>query len=103
MAKFRNGVSKLTAVALQIGYPTASTIPHSIGRAFKNAIAIALETDIDFKEAAKFKEMAKNPGAFAAAAPAAAAPAKGAAPAKKEAPKKVEEPEEEEPAVSLFD
>jgi len=105
IAKFRSGVSKLTAVALQIGYPTASTVPHSIGRAFKNAIALALSTDITFKQAEKFKEMAKNPGAFAAAAPAAAkaAPAAGGAAKKKEEPKK-EEPEEEENAFGgLFD
>jgi len=103
VSKFRSGVSKLTAVALQIGYPTASTVPHSIGRAFKNAVALALSTDITFKQAEKFKEMAKNPGAFAAAAPAAAAGAPAAAAKKKEEPKK-EEPEEEENAFGgLFD
>ena len=62
------GVTNIAAVSLQIGYPTAPSVPHSIINGFKvsiflsaaeiillfyyqNVLAIALATDITFKEA----------------------------------------------------
>lgn len=87
MKKFQSGVSKLTAVCLQIGYPTASTLPHSIARAFKKVLALSVVSDFSFKEADKIKEYLADPSKFAAAAPAAAAAAAPAAAAKKEVEK----------------
>jgi large subunit ribosomal protein LP0 len=84
LGKFFNGVSKLAAISLAINYPTAASISHIINNGFKNLIAIALETEITFAEAQKFKDFIANPSAFAApAAASAAAPAAAAAPAKK--------------------
>lgn len=86
LAKFFGGVRRLAAISLAIGYPTAASVSHSINFGYKKILALALETEIEFEQATKFKEFLKNPGAFAAAAPAAAAgaaPAKAAAPAKK--------------------
>lgn len=79
MTKFQSGVSKLTAVCLQIGYPTLATVPHSIARAFKKVLALAVVSEFSFKEAEKVKEFLADPSKFAAAAPAAdaAAPAAG--------------------------
>lgn len=94
-AKFQAGVANLAAVSLQIGYPTIASAPHSLANGFKNLLAIAATTDVDFKQATTIKEYLKDPSKFAAAAaPAAAAPAAGAPAAKKE--EKVEEEEEED-------
>lgn len=100
LGKFFAGVRSLASVALAISYPTAASVSHSINYAYKQVLALALQTDISFAEADKFKEYLKNPGAHAA--PAAAAPAAGAA--KKEAPKKKTTSEESAGGgFSLFD
>jgi hypothetical protein len=38
-------------VSLAINYPTLVSVPHSVINAFKNLLAVAVATDIDFKEA----------------------------------------------------
>ncbi|CAL1290655.1 unnamed protein product [Larinioides sclopetarius] len=104
-AKFMEGVMNVAAVSLEIGYPTLASVPHSVVNGLKNLIAIAVETDITFKEAEMAKEYLKDPSKFAAAA-AAAAPAAGGGEAKKEEAKKEEEPEESEDddmGFGLFD
>jgi len=99
--KFFAGVRKVAALSLAIGYPTAASLPHVIGGAFRKLLYISSASGYEFKEAKAFL-------AAAAAAPAAGGEEKGtpakkgddkAAPAKKggkkeEAPK--EEPKEEE-------
>lgn len=45
------GVMNIASVSLEIGYPTLASVPHSIVNGLKNLIAIAVETDISFKEA----------------------------------------------------
>jgi large subunit ribosomal protein LP0 len=79
---FQFGCSRLAAVSLALGYPTQASMPHSIGNAFKNLVAITLGLDTyTFPEADTFKEALKNPSAFASAAPAAGGkPAAAAAP-----------------------
>lgn len=94
--KFQMGVANLAAVCLQIGYPTIASVPHSIANGFRNLLAIAATTDVEFKEARTIKEYIKDPSKFAAlVAPvvAAVAPVVAAAPAKEE---KKEESEEED-------
>lgn len=90
-------IANITALSLGTGYPTLPALPHVISNAYKNVLAIALETDYVFPRAEKIKEMLENPEAFmaavAAAAPADSGPA-AAAETKEEA--KVEEEEEEE-------
>jgi large subunit ribosomal protein LP0 len=104
-AKFINGVRNIAAISLQIGYPTIASAPHSIAKGFKNLLAIAAVTDIEFKEAKTLKEYLKDPSKFAAAAAPAAAPAKEEKkPAKEEKKEeKKEEEEEEDMGFSLFD
>jgi large subunit ribosomal protein LP0 len=97
VSRFLAAVQQVAAVSLAIGYPTAASAPHSIANAFKNLLAVAVATEIDFKEADKAKAYLANPSAFAvAAAPAAAAPA---AAAKAKAPEP--EPEEEEAGMDF--
>jgi len=91
------GVSNIAAIGLQIGYPTAATVPHSIMNGFKNLVSIAIGTEYTFKEAEQMKDMILHPEKFAAAAAAAAPAAAAAAPVEeKKEDKKEEEPEEEE-------
>lgn len=57
--KFLAGVANLASVCLAIGYPTVASAPHSIVNGFKNLLAIAAVTDVEFKEAATVKEFIK--------------------------------------------
>lgn len=101
--KFLQGVRNISAVCLNIGYPTVASVPHSLVNGLKNLIAIAVETEISFKEAEMSKEYLKDPSKFASAA----APSSGssAAPAAKAAAKVEEEEEEEDDDMGfgLFD
>lgn len=100
-AKFLEGVKNIAAISLQIGYPTVASAPHSIANGFKNLLAVAVATNIEFEQAKKIKEYLKDPSKFAgAAAPAAETKAAPAA-AKKEEAKKEEPKEEEEDDMSL--
>uniref|UniRef100_G3MMD6 60S acidic ribosomal protein P0 n=1 Tax=Amblyomma maculatum TaxID=34609 RepID=G3MMD6_AMBMU len=106
-AAFVEGVRNVASVSLAIGYPTVASVPHSIVNGLKNLIAIAVETDITFKEAEMAKEYLKDPSKFAAAAtPAAGGGAAAAKPeeAKKEEAKKEEsEEEDDDMGFGLFD
>jgi large subunit ribosomal protein LP0 len=103
-SKFLEGVRNVAAVSLAIGYPTLASVPHSIVNGLKNLIAIAVETDIDMKEAQTAKEYLKDPSKFAAVAVAAAPAAKEASPKKEEKKKEESEDEEEDDmGFGLFD
>lgn len=99
--KFLQGVRNISAICLNIGYPTIASVPHSIANGVKNLISISLATDYDLKEAQKAKEYLADPSKFAvAAAPVASSGGK------KEESKPVEEEEEEEDddmGFGLFD
>ncbi|KAK4743158.1 hypothetical protein SAY87_001159 [Trapa incisa] len=106
MEKFATGVSMVTSLALAISYPTLAAAPHMFINAYKNVLAIAVETEYSYPHADKVKEYLKDPSKFAVAT--AAAPtdsgAAPAAPAKEE--EKKEEPAEEsddDMGFSLFD
>jgi len=88
---------------LSIGYPTVASAPHSVINGFKNLLAIAAATEIEFKEAKSVKEYLKDPSKFiAAAAPVAAAAAPAAA--KKEEKKAESEHEsDDDMGFGLFD
>lgn len=103
--KFMEGVSRLAAVCLSIGYPTVASVPHSIVNGFKNLLAVAAVTDVTFKEAETVKEFLKDPSKFAAAAAASAPAAAAEAPKadKKEEKKEESEEEDEDMGFGLFD
>merc|ERR1712002_1190337 len=85
--RFMEGVVNLACVSLAMGYPTIVSVPHIMVNGFKNLLAIAAATDIEFKEAQTIKEFLADPSKFAALAAAAA-------------PAEVEEVKEEEKAES---
>jgi len=112
LKKFFSSLSTITALSLRIGVPNIATLPHSFANALRNLVAIAVTTDVTFKQAEPFKEFLADPAAWTAkhggpvAAAPAAAPAAGkaaaAAPAKKEEPKE-EEDDDMFGAGGLFD
>ncbi|KAK7320613.1 hypothetical protein VNO77_30250 [Canavalia gladiata] len=106
--KFAVGVSMVTSLSLAVSYPTLAAAPHMFVNAYKNVLAVAVETEYSFPEADKVKEYLKDPSKFAVAAVAVSAADSGAGPAAaaaKEEEKK-EEPAEEsddDMGFSLFD
>lgn len=105
--KFAMGVSMVTSLSLAISYPTLAAAPHMFTNAYKNVLAIAVETDYSFPLADKVKEYLEDPSKFTAvaAAPVAAA-GSGAAPAAAKEEEKKDEPAEEsddDMGFSLFD
>jgi large subunit ribosomal protein LP0 len=104
-ARFVAGVRNIAAISLTIGYPNVASAPHSIVNGFKNLLAIAAVTEIEFAEAKKLKEYLKDPSKFAvAAAPAPAAAAKEEKKVEKKEEKKAESEEEEgDMGFGLFD
>lgn len=85
------GIKNVAAVSLETGLPTMASVPYSILLGFANLVAVAVETDYTFKEAASIKEFIANPDAFAVAAPTEAASTEAApAPAAKESSSEVE-------------
>jgi len=112
LKKFFVGVNNLTALSLQVGYPTVLSVPHTVINGFRSLVAISLETTYDFPAAEKIKKILSDPAAFAAAAAAAAAAsassstaASSAAPAevkKDDKKKKDDEEEVDEDMGGLF-
>ncbi|KAL1806198.1 hypothetical protein DCAR_0831964 [Daucus carota subsp. sativus] len=106
VAKFAVGVSMVTSLSLALSYPTLAAAPHMFINAYKNVLAIALETEYSFPQADKVKEYLADPSKFVAAAAPAATADSGAAPAAAAAEEKKEEPAEEsddDMGFSLFD
>merc|ERR1712157_207528 len=68
-AKFCEGVANVAAVSLNIGYPTIASVPHSIANGFRNIMAVAAATDIEFEQVATLRAYLADPSAFACAAP----------------------------------
>lgn len=106
--RFARGINRIACLGLRIGYPTLATVPHSLAKAFRNLVAIGVQTDYAFGPVAEIKERIKNPGAFAAVAapaasnaPAAAAAAPAAAAAAPE-PAAKEDSEPEDMELDLF-
>eukprot|EP00455_Lapot_gusevi_P021484 TRINITY_DN2253_c0_g1_i1.p2 TRINITY_DN2253_c0_g1~~TRINITY_DN2253_c0_g1_i1.p2 ORF type:complete len:314 (+),score=151.20 TRINITY_DN2253_c0_g1_i1:113-1054(+) len=100
-SKFFNGVSKVAAISLKIGYPTLASLPHSFARGFLNLVALAVSTEYNFERANQFKEFLANPDAFVVAAPAAAS--SGSAKAAEPEPVKEKSASEVDMGFSLFD
>jgi len=99
--RFLSGVKAIASISLALQYPTIVSITHSLVNAYKNLLAIGLETEYSFEGVEKIKEYLANPEAFAvAAAPAAAAPVEES---KVEEKKEEAEESDEDMGLGLFD
>jgi len=106
--RFMTGIKTIACISLALQYPTIVSISHSLVNAYKNLLAVAVETEYSFPAADKIKEYLANPEAFAAAAAPAAGGGGGggSGAAKEEAPAKEEEPAEDsddDMGLGLFD
>jgi large subunit ribosomal protein LP0 len=100
--RFLSGIKTIAAISLALNYPTVVSVVHSLVNAYKNLLAVSVETDYTFEGAEKVKEYLANPEAFAAAAPAATdAPAAETKAAEKEPEN--EDESEEDMGLGLFD
>ncbi|XP_077990827.1 large ribosomal subunit protein uL10-like [Glandiceps talaboti] len=98
--RFCEGIANIASVCLEIGYPTVASAPHSLVNGFKNLLAIAAETDIEFKEAEQMKAYLADPSAFVVAA----APVEESKGDEKEEKKEESEEEsDEDMGFGLFD
>ncbi|CAI8050034.1 60S acidic ribosomal protein P0 [Geodia barretti] len=64
LERFMEGIGRVAALSLQIGYPTVASVPHSIVNGFKRLLAVAVATDITFPEAEQAKAFVADPSAF---------------------------------------
>jgi len=85
LARFMSSVSTITCVSLALNYPTLPSVSHTVVNAYKNLLAIAIATEIEFEHANAIRERLANPEAYASAAPAAAASSDDKAGSKPEA------------------
>eukprot|EP00803_Ostreobium_quekettii_P011626 evm.model.scf_2551.3 EVM.evm.TU.scf_2551.3 scf_2551:6255-10419(-) len=101
LSKAEVAIRNIASLCLGANYPTIVSLPHSIINAYKNVLAIAVETDYTFPLAEKVKAYLADPSAFAAAAAPAAEEAKEDT---KEAAKEEEEEEEsdDDMGIGLF-
>lgn len=100
LARFSQGARNVAAVSLAINYPTAASVPHSIVAAFKDLVAISVETDYSFEEAKQFKEYLADPSKFASTVATTAVAEKQVVETPKE---ESEEESDDEPMMNLFD
>jgi len=94
-----DGINNVTAISLGAGIPTDASFPHLVLDAFKDLLALSVETDFEFEEfnGKKLRADAKSGKAAPAAAAAPAKAAEAAKPAAKAAPP----PEDEDDDVGL--
>jgi hypothetical protein len=96
LKSFSSAIATITSISLAANYPTLPSVIHSVVNAYKNAIAVAIETDYSWEAIDELKDRIANPDAYASAAPAAGAGAADDAPAAAKEEEKKEESEAEE-------
>jgi len=75
--RFRKGVARVASLALQIGYPTLASLPHSVSNGYRTLVSVALATKYSFKQVEEIKKLLDDPEALKKAQAAAAAAAGG--------------------------
>jgi large subunit ribosomal protein LP0 len=61
LSRFRKGIANVTCLSLGISFPTAVAVPHVLANGFRNVLAIAMATNLTFKQAERFKDLARSP------------------------------------------
>jgi large subunit ribosomal protein LP0 len=91
-----SAIATITTISLAANYPTLPSVMHSLINSYKNAIAVAIETDYSWEAIDELKDRIANPDAYASAAPAAAAAAADSSAPAAAAEDKKEDSEKEE-------
>lgn len=53
-------LTRIAAASLELDYPTAVSVPHSIIKGFKNVLAVSVATDYDFPLAEKVRHQPES-------------------------------------------
>ena len=59
VGKFANGLAMVTSLSLALAYPTLAAAPHMFTNAYKNVLAVAVETEYSYPQAEQVKEYLK--------------------------------------------
>jgi len=103
---FTSAITAIASISLAIGFPTLPSVMHSLVNSYKNALAVAIETDYSWEGIEELKDRIANPDAYASSAPAAGGASGGDAPAaaaKEEKEEEKEESEDDDMGFGLFD
>lgn len=100
LERYLDGVKRVAALSLQIGFPTLASVPHSLINGYKNVLAVSVSTDYTFEGSEKIKAYIADPSAFAVATESSAPAASSAAVEEKEP--EVEEESDEDMGLDLF-
>jgi large subunit ribosomal protein LP0 len=101
---FSSAINTIACISLAANYPTLPSVMHSLVNSYKNAIAVAIETEYEWEAIHELKDRIANPDAYAAAAPAAgSAPAAAADAPAEEKKAESEEEEDDDMGFGLFD
>jgi large subunit ribosomal protein LP0 len=76
---FSSAITAIASISLAISFPTLPSVMHSVVNSYKNALAVAVETEYEWDAIKELKDRIANPDAYASAAPAAAAETESAA------------------------
>lgn len=88
---FSSAITTIASISLAVNFPTLPSVVHSFFNSYKNALAVAIETDYSWEAIEQLKDRIANPDAYASSAPAAAAADTSAAAAKEEVKEESEE------------
>ncbi len=97
-----SAIKTIAAVSLALNYPTLPSVMHSVVNAYKNVLAVAIQTDYSWPEIEELKDRIANPDKFAAAAPAATQETKKEEAKEEEKEEEKEESEDEGESSSFF-
>ena len=100
---FTSAMNTIAALSLALEYPTLASVMHSLVNGYKNALAVAIETDYSWPEIEELKDRISNPDAYASAAPAAAETSTDTPAKAEEKPAEEEDSEDEDMGLDLFD
>mmetsp|Transcript_15445 Transcript_15445/g.20897 ORF Transcript_15445/g.20897 Transcript_15445/m.20897 type:complete len:317 (+) Transcript_15445:116-1066(+) len=64
LAKITGAAGTLSALCLEIGYPTKASLVHTINNAFKACVSISLGSDYKFPRAQEFEDFLADPSNF---------------------------------------
>jgi len=101
---FATAVNTIACVSLAVGYPTLPSVMHSVVNAYKNALAVAVETEYEWEGLEELKDRIQNPDKYAGAAPAGGAATSGGgdAPAAAAPVEEEEDESDEDMGLDLF-
>jgi len=101
--RFTSTLSVVASISLALGLPTTASIPHSILGAYKNLLAISVETNYVFDQAKLVKEMIENPDQYVQAPQETKTENKEKEPEPEPEPEPVKEESGEDMGFSFFD